>query len=62
MCADMARLGWDTAQLAREASKSYKTIDYFLRVERQTSKTAGAIAKALKQDTSRYLIGIEAVA
>ena len=58
----MALRAWDTVELAREAGKSYKTIDRFLRGERQTPKTAAAIARAFKYDVSRYFSHIEAVA
>lgn len=57
--ADMAVRGWNANALAARASLSPATVCYFLRGERQTAKTAGAIAKALGYSARRYFAGVE---
>lgn len=53
---DMAVKGWHKRELARRAKLGHATIVRFLSGERQTAVTAAKIAKALRQDTERYLI------
>lgn len=55
----MALRGWNTADMARAAGISHKTVGRFLRGEVQTPKTAAKLAKALDQDVRRYLTRVE---
>lgn len=55
---DMTKRGWEINDLAREAGKHHSTIRRFLAGERQRTKTAKAIAEALKRPVSRYLLGV----
>lgn len=60
---DMAALGWLPVDLARAAGLSQMTVGRFLRVERQTARTAKKLAAALGYSVRRYLVsGREAVA
>ncbi|HXD20126.1 MAG TPA: helix-turn-helix domain-containing protein [Vicinamibacterales bacterium] len=55
----MAKRGWNTVDLAREAGISNQTVGRFLRGVVQTPKTAAKLAAALGQDVERYLTRVE---
>ena len=54
--ADMAGKGWLAVDLARRAGVSHMTVGRFLKGERQTPRTAKAMASALGYSVRRYLI------
>ncbi len=56
---DAASLGWDDSRLAAKSRKNVATISLFLSEKRQTPKTALAIAKALGQPVSRYIVPLD---
>ena len=57
---DMASRGWSKLDLAKRARLSDMTVIRFLRGERQTSKTAKKIARALgHQDARRYIVSAQ---
>lgn len=62
MAEDMAALGWSKSDLADKAGVNDMTVIRFLRGERQTSKTAKKLAKALRRSIRRYLISSRRVA
>lgn len=58
--ADMTLREWNNQDLARAAGVSAMTITRFLRGEKQTSKVAGKIARALGYSVRRYFSHVEA--
>jgi len=57
---DMALRGWNNRDLARESQTSPQTIGSFMTGERQTPKTAAAIARAMNKPLRRYFSHVEA--
>lgn len=62
LIADMARRGWNNAELARAAGVSEMTVARFLSGEIQTAKMAGRFAASMGFSKGRYFSHIEAIA